>query len=115
VSSAMNLFPAARLCNNSAPEYAATLAMLTQLLDNMVLLSSSNLILALHRSPENNYSPEAVGHRAVLCCAASVRLCSYAPVLLLSCLLCSCSPVLSYSPVLLWSVLLWLAMLSVLC
>jgi hypothetical protein len=45
----------ARPC--SKPEYQATLALLETVVGRMPALSSSDLVLTLHRSPENNYSP----------------------------------------------------------
>jgi hypothetical protein len=53
-SAGMNLFPVLRMCNNSAPEFAATLATLTTVMDRMAAAGWRHLILSLHRTPENN-------------------------------------------------------------
>jgi hypothetical protein len=58
-TSAMNLFPTIRLCNNSAPEYAASMALLSKLLHKAGAVGSRDLLLSLHRFVENNYSPDA--------------------------------------------------------
>lgn len=60
VTSALNLFPTARLCNNSAQEYAATRQLLQNIIAKMAALGSSDLLLSLHRTPENNMDPDQV-------------------------------------------------------
>ena len=49
MSSAMNLFPTARLCNNSVAEYNASLSLLQGVLSKMATLSARHLVLTLHR------------------------------------------------------------------
>jgi hypothetical protein len=52
--SGINLFPSLRLINNSAPEYAASLAAITGALAKAAAAGWQHAALSLHRTPENN-------------------------------------------------------------
>ena len=59
-TSALNLFPTARFCNNSFPEYNATLTLVTSIMAKMAILGAQDFIVSLHRTPENNYNDQQV-------------------------------------------------------
>lgn len=56
LSSGVNLFPALRLIDNLASEHAASLDAIRDVLAKMSVLGASDLLLSLHRHPENNFS-----------------------------------------------------------
>ena len=56
--SGINLFPSLRLINNSAPEYAASLAAITGALAKAAAAGWQHAALSLHRTPENNMDPD---------------------------------------------------------
>lgn len=58
LSSRIDLYPDLRLVNNLATDYEATLATITGLLDKMEIVGARDLILTLHRHPENNFTGE---------------------------------------------------------
>ena len=57
-SSGLNLFPDLRLVNNDTNEYARSLSTLGEVLVKMNALGSKDLVISLHRMPENNFSRE---------------------------------------------------------
>ena len=58
LSSRIDLYPDLRLANNVAADYEASLATITALLDKMEIVGARDLILTLHRHPENNFTGE---------------------------------------------------------
>jgi hypothetical protein len=58
LSSGINLYPDLRLVDNAHEEYAASMAAIRDLLGKMEALGARDLILALHRYPENNMTRE---------------------------------------------------------
>ena len=58
LTSGINLFPDLRLVDNDPEEYAASMAAIENVLSKMPLLDARNLVLSLHRVPENNYTAE---------------------------------------------------------
>ena len=58
LSSGLNLFPDLRLVNNDEREFAASMAAIDGVLAKMSVLGARNLILSLHRDPENNFTRE---------------------------------------------------------
>ncbi|MFH1569186.1 MAG: hypothetical protein ABIL09_14420, partial [Gemmatimonadota bacterium] len=58
LTSGINLYPDLRLVDNDAAEYGASLARVHAVLDKMPALGARDLILSLHRVPENNISAE---------------------------------------------------------
>jgi hypothetical protein len=54
-SSSINLYPGLRLLDNVHADYEASLAALTDVMEKMELLGAHQLLLSLHRLPENNY------------------------------------------------------------
>ena len=56
-SPSIDLFPNLRLINNSAIPYNSSLVYLEQLLQKMAAMELKNLMLSLHRVPENDFSP----------------------------------------------------------
>lgn len=58
VSPGLNLYPSLRLLDNLPADYAASIAAITDVLDKMPILGARDLILSLHRDPENNFSQE---------------------------------------------------------
>jgi hypothetical protein len=56
LSSGLNLYPALRLVDNSPEDYAASMAAIKDVLAKMEILGASDLILSLHRNPENNFT-----------------------------------------------------------
>jgi hypothetical protein len=57
----LNLYPDLRLVENDPAEYAASMAAVTDVLQKMPLLGAHDLILRLHRHPENNITTPQVG------------------------------------------------------
>ncbi len=57
-SSGVNLYPDLRLVNNDEAEFARSTSTLTQLMNKMASIGARDLILSLHRTPENNFSWE---------------------------------------------------------
>ncbi|MBI4328046.1 MAG: hypothetical protein HY674_22675 [Chloroflexi bacterium] len=58
LSSGLNLYPTLRLTDNLAADYAASLAAVADVLSKMEIIGARDLILSLHRHPENNFSGE---------------------------------------------------------
>ena len=58
LSSGVNLYPDLRLVDNLAGEYAASMAVLDEVLAKMTALGARDLMLSLHRVPENNFTAE---------------------------------------------------------
>jgi hypothetical protein len=56
VSSGANLYPTLRLVDNLAADYEESLTALADVMGKMKILGSRDLILSLHRHPENNFS-----------------------------------------------------------
>ena len=54
LSSGINLFPDIRLANNDTNEFARSMAAVSGVLDKMTALGAKDLIISLHRQPENN-------------------------------------------------------------
>jgi hypothetical protein len=58
MSSGVNLYPTLRLIDNVPADYAASLAAVKDLLAKMEILGARDLVLSLHRHPENNFTDE---------------------------------------------------------
>ena len=58
LSSGVNLYPDLRLIDNDRPNYEASLAVIHDVLAKMEILGARDLILPLHRYPENNFTSE---------------------------------------------------------
>jgi hypothetical protein len=58
LSSGLNLYPTLRIINNLTDDYAASMAMITNLIVKMEAFGARDLILSLHRYPENNFTDE---------------------------------------------------------
>ena len=58
LTSGINLYPDLRLVNNSEEDYQESLKVIENVLDKMVVLGSQDLILSLHRQPENSFTRE---------------------------------------------------------
>jgi hypothetical protein len=58
LSSAVNFYPTLRLVGNVAADYAASMATVSAVLGKMAALGARDLILSLHRQPENNFPRE---------------------------------------------------------
>ena len=58
LSSGLNLYPDFRLVENVADDFAASMTRIESLLAKMALLPSRDLVLSLHRTPENNFTAE---------------------------------------------------------
>ncbi len=58
LSSGLNLFPDLRLVNNDNTPYQESMAAVRDLVDKMPALGAKDLILTLHRGPENNFTGE---------------------------------------------------------
>lgn len=56
LSSGVNLYPDLRLIDNDRANYEASLAVINDVLAKMEILAARDLILALHRYPENNFT-----------------------------------------------------------
>lgn len=69
-TTAENLFPNLRLCNNSEPEFSNSLEVITNVFIKMASLSWEHVIFSLHRTPENNMDPDT----AVASMGATLRL-----------------------------------------
>ncbi len=57
-SSGINLYPNLRLVNNIAQDYNESMAVLVNIMVKMEILGARDLILSLHRFPENNFTGE---------------------------------------------------------
>jgi hypothetical protein len=58
LSPEVDLYPGLRLINNLPADYDASMAVLTNILEKMEILGARDLILSLHRHPENNFTDE---------------------------------------------------------
>jgi hypothetical protein len=58
LTSGINLYPDLRLLNNSQEEYNASMKIIQELLEKMNSLNAHDLILSLHRFPENGFTGE---------------------------------------------------------
>jgi hypothetical protein len=58
LSAEVDLYPGLRLINNLPADYDTSMAVITNVLDKMSLLGARDLILSLHRYPENNFTEE---------------------------------------------------------
>jgi len=58
LTSGINLYPDLRLVNNIEEDYAESMAAIQDVIDKMQTLGAHDLILSLHRTPENNISRE---------------------------------------------------------
>ncbi|MBN1346600.1 MAG: hypothetical protein JXQ73_28175 [Phycisphaerae bacterium] len=56
LTSGLNLYPDLRLMDNLKEDYAASMAAILAILDKMRPLGARNLVLSLHRFPENNFT-----------------------------------------------------------
>jgi len=56
LTSGIDLYPQLRLIDNSSRDYADSLAVISDVLDKMQILRARDLILSLHRFPENNFT-----------------------------------------------------------
>jgi hypothetical protein len=56
LSSGINLYPDLRLVNNDDEEYGKSMEVIESVITKMKLIGAKDLILCLHRAPENNYS-----------------------------------------------------------
>jgi hypothetical protein len=57
-SSGVNLYPSLRLVDNLSGEYRRSMAVLADVMAKMQILGAHDLILSLHRHPENNFTNE---------------------------------------------------------
>jgi hypothetical protein len=58
LSSGVNLYPTLRLIDNLPADYAASMAAVNDVLAKMATLGAGDLILSLHRHPENNFTDD---------------------------------------------------------
>jgi len=58
LTSGLNLYPDLRLIDNIESDYAASMAAIEGVLEKMKILGARDLILSLHRFPENNFTDE---------------------------------------------------------
>lgn len=58
LTSGINLYPDLRLIDNDPPEYAVSMEVIDGVLAKMPALNAHDLILSLHRFPENNFTGE---------------------------------------------------------
>ncbi len=58
LSSGLNLYPRLRLIDNLAADYSASMAAMADVLSKMEIIGARDLILSLHRHPENNFGGE---------------------------------------------------------
>lgn len=72
-SSGLNLFPDLRLVNNDTNEYARSMAALGSLVEKMKALGAYDLLISLHRHPENNYTAEQSNASLAENCRALAR------------------------------------------
>lgn len=56
LSSGLNLYPHLRLIDNADADYQASLGIITNVIGKMPALGAHDLLLSLHRHPENNFS-----------------------------------------------------------
>ncbi|MGM0879924.1 MAG: hypothetical protein ACQEXQ_02655 [Bacillota bacterium] len=56
LSSGINLYPDVRLVNNDDEEYGKSMAVIEDVIAKMPLIGAKDLILCLHRAPENNFT-----------------------------------------------------------
>lgn len=60
LSSGLNHYPTLRLVDNVAADYAASMAAIRDVLEKMTRLGATDLLLSLHRAPENNITADEV-------------------------------------------------------
>jgi hypothetical protein len=58
LSPSVDLFPTLRLVDNLSEDYAASMAAVKDVLAKMSILGARDLILSLHRNPENNFTDD---------------------------------------------------------
>ena len=58
LSTEVDLYPSLRLIDNAEPDYSQTMALIRNVMEKMELLGAHDLILSLHRHPENNFTGE---------------------------------------------------------
>jgi len=58
LSSGVNLYPTLRLIDNLHEDYEASMATVSDVLAKMEVLGARDLILSLHRNPENNFTDD---------------------------------------------------------
>jgi len=58
LSSGVDLYPNLRLIDNLADDYAASMEAITNVIAKMEVLGARDLVLSLHRHPENNFTAE---------------------------------------------------------
>ena len=58
LSSGVDLYPTLRLIDNLPEDYAASMTAVKDVLDKMEVIGARDLILSLHRNPENNFTDE---------------------------------------------------------
>ncbi len=58
LSSGINSYPTIRLVDNQLPDYAVGMAIVDDVLAKMAIFGARDLIVTLHRAPENNFTPE---------------------------------------------------------
>ena len=58
LTSGLNLYPDLRLVENDETEYRASMATIEAVMTKMEALGSRDLVLSLHRTPENNFTDE---------------------------------------------------------
>ncbi|WP_165235817.1 TIM barrel protein [Aquisphaera insulae] len=58
LSSGINLYPGLRLVDNSAQDYADSLAVIADVQEKMAILGARDLVVSGHRHPENNMTDE---------------------------------------------------------
>ncbi|GMW03431.1 MAG: hypothetical protein AMXMBFR84_45650 [Candidatus Hydrogenedentota bacterium] len=58
LTSGLNLYPNLRLLENDAERFAESMDTIKDVLAKMTLLGSNNMIVSLHRHPENNFTRE---------------------------------------------------------
>ena len=58
LTSGINLFPDMRLVDNDSAEYRRSIKIIESVLEKMTLIGATDLMLASHRNPENNYTSE---------------------------------------------------------
>ncbi len=78
LSSGIDLFPCIRLLDNDDEEYQRSLHMIDDVLEKMEAFGARELVLSLHRMPENNFAPEQANASFVatvreVCARASSR------------------------------------------
>lgn len=58
LSSGINSYPTIRLVDNQLPDYGVGMAIVDDVLAKMAIYGAHDLIVTLHRAPENNFTPE---------------------------------------------------------